>query len=907
MEGLLVMLVLAILAVPLLLISALVSISGLKSRVSALEQQLGEAVLRPRHDDAFTTDAPPEPFPHQSQQSDDVNPSAPLHASQAMPDAPDPLPPVRVPPVPPVPPPLVQPSQPLANAAPWPPQVSEPPPIPAAPPPYLPDVDVVGIVKTHVKRWFTTGNVPVKVGMLVLLAGVAALLKYASDQGWLQMPIELRLLGVSLAAMGGLVFGWVKRHAKPAFALSVQGGCIGVLLLVIFAAARMYSLQPAPMAFALSVVLIAGLGVLAVLQDSRSLAVLGVLAGFLAPIWLSDGSGSHIALFSYYAVLNLAVFFVAWVKPWRVLVLLGFVFTWGIGLIWGVLQYSPAHYPSAQAFLLLFFALYVLLPVAQARQRAPKLSDALHGSVLFGTPLVAFGLQAGLLQGNAMQLAFSAVAVALVYLLLATLLRPRARYAVLWPVYAVMAVGFATLAVPLAFSAQSTAAVFALEGAGLLWLGLRQQRLLPRWAGMLLQGLAGLAYLFSFDSPATAAMPVLNGSFMTGLLLALAGWLSAWLLYRDHKREWATAMYAWGLLWWLLTCLREIQRFGAYYDSAAWWLILVSLTGALAAQAYRRIGVRGLLTSTVLPAFAAALPLMFLQLLDNQHPFAGMGALAWAVYALLGLRTLWVLRNDNGVLAPIAQLIWWMVWPALLMLFASWLAQYWRLAQGWEVAMMGLPLLVLAALSLYRPAWLAWPLGAAFTPMAKCLEVGYMTTLVMGWLITLWLAGSAAPLPWLPVLNPMELMQVAAMGLVLLWLKRRHAHLLLGTHAGVLLGVLLLLWISMVTLRGTHFWGGAPWHPEMLRLSLVQTSLTVLWSVLGVIGWIVGSRRGQRTLWLASAVLMAVVLAKLVIIDRQHLGNLLGIASFIAYGLLCTVVGWFAPAPPRPVEKEPAP
>ena len=36
-----------------------------------------------------------------------------------------------------------------------------------------------------IKRWFTEGNVPVKVGMLVLFAGVAALLKYASDQGWL--------------------------------------------------------------------------------------------------------------------------------------------------------------------------------------------------------------------------------------------------------------------------------------------------------------------------------------------------------------------------------------------------------------------------------------------------------------------------------------------------------------------------------------------------------------------------------------------------------------------------------------------------------------------------------------------------------------------------------------------------
>jgi uncharacterized membrane protein len=84
----------------------------------------------------------------------------------------------------------------------------------------------------------------------------------------------------------------------------------------------------------------------------------------------------------------------------------------------------------------------------------------------------------------------------------------------------------------------------------------------------------------------------------------------------------------------------------------------------------------------------------------------------------------------------------------------------------------------------------------------------------------------------------------------------------------------------------------------MFGTGLVQTSLTVVWSLLGVLGWVIGSRRGQRALWLAGAVLMAVVLAKLVLVDRTHLGNLLGIASFIAYGLLCTLVGYLAPAPP---------
>jgi len=45
-----------------------------------------------------------------------------------------------------------------------------------------------------------------------------------------------------------------------------------------------------------------------------------------------------------------------------------------------------------------------------------------------------------------------------------------------------------------------------------------------------------------------------------------------------------------------------------------------------------------------------------------------------------------------------------------------------------------------------------------------------------------------------------------------------------------------------------------------------------------------------------------VVLAKLLLVDRQHLGGMLGIVSFIAYGVLCTIVGYLAPAPPRTID-----
>jgi uncharacterized membrane protein len=79
---------------------------------------------------------------------------------------------------------------------------------------------------------------------------------------------------------------------------------------------------------------------------------------------------------------------------------------------------------------------------------------------------------------------------------------------------------------------------------------------------------------------------------------------------------------------------------------------------------------------------------------------------------------------------------------------------------------------------------------------------------------------------------------------------------------------------------------------------LAQTSLTVVWSVIGVSAWIIGSRAGRRGLWQLGAVLMGVVLVKLILVDREFMGNIAGVVSFLAVGVLLTVVGYFAPSPP---------
>ena len=86
----------------------------------------------------------------------------------------------------------------------------------------------------------------------------------------------------------------------------------------------------------------------------------GLVGGFLAPVLMSTGDGSHVLLFSYYALLNIGILAIAWFKSWRELNLLGFFFTFAIATLWGASAYQPQYFASTEPFLVFFFLLYVV-------------------------------------------------------------------------------------------------------------------------------------------------------------------------------------------------------------------------------------------------------------------------------------------------------------------------------------------------------------------------------------------------------------------------------------------------------------------------------------------------------------------------------------------------------------------
>lgn len=742
--------------------------------------------------------------------------------------------------------------------------------------------------------WLFGGNLPVKLGVLVLFAGVAAALRYAAQQGMFELPIGWRFIGIGTAAIGALLFALGQRRSRPAFSLSLQGGAIGVLLLCVFAAFRLYALLAPGVALAMVVALVALAALLAVWQNAAALAVLGFLGGYLAPVLISTGSGDQVALFSYYAALNAAVFGVAWWRHWHALNLMGFLFTFGVGSLWGLRSYTPADYASSQFFLLLFWAFYLGIAVLGALRRGLAASHGVQASLTFALPLWGFSLQAGLLEGDRSALSMSAVLAAAVYAALAGLLMRSSRARLQGEAFAWVAAGFLTVAVPLAFSAQQTAAVWALQGVGAMWLGLRQQRPLSWGFGWLLQFAGGCALLMN------AAEAVNDGRFedsdyRIGLRLSLALLAAAGLLAsRLHERFERSVVEIWlglllgaswvGLLW--LHAGWHPPFALDHFETLLAAAVLIALVASLlrSALGWSRLG-----WLSVAPL--VALPLLGLcVLIEHEAPaLEGRSLVLWALGFVAAGVSLKALREPPMRLTGAAHLA--MLATLVLVLGSDFAERAERadLGEAWIWALAVLPL-----------AALAWPLADRFARYARLWHGAAVLALGAAWLGALYSSADPAPVSYLPLLNPMELLQWGVLLLAWRALPQEARSDLLPLRTGLAAAALLLL--TLAALRSLHHHAGLPWSPALFDSALTQGVLSVLWALAGVIAWVAGSRLGNWHVWLGGAALMTVVLVKLALVDRAYLGNLAGIGAVLTVGLLLVGVGYLAPSPPRRAE-----
>lgn len=790
-------------------------------------------------------------------------------------------------------------------------------------------------------NFFFGGNTLVRVGIVVLFFGVGFLLKYAAERDLI--PIELRLAGVALGGIALLVVGWRLRSKREGYALMLQGGGVGVLYLTVFAALKMYHLVPPGLAFALLAGIAVFSALIAIVQDSKALAITGAAGGFLAPMLASTGGGSHVALFSFYAVLNAGILFVAYFKAWRELNLVGFAFTALIGLAWGVKSYKPEFFASTELFLILFFLMYVAIAILFAARQALKLTHYVDGTIVFGVPLMAFGMQVAMVRSMEFGAAWSALAAGAFYLFLATVLNAKKRDSLrlLVESFLALGIGFATLAVPLAFDGRITSAVWAVEGAAIVWVGVRQRRMLPRVFGMLLQIAAGIAFLSksAYVAEPERLLPVLNSGYLGCVMVSVAAlFINFYAEQRrdvvgNNERMATRVLFGWGALWWLAGGVMEIER--VVSGRAAWnpELLFFAATCALFAMLWRRLNwnMARYAALALLPLMAATL---FGTIADNmRHPFQYHGYSGWIAAFIMHL---WIMRlhdaaadADDSAEQTMQWTAWLQWWHAagfwLLAIVASWevgwqIDHYVEGRRVWPLIAWALvPGILIALFAARGERWLAsqcWPMGV------HARGYLYLGALPVAVFLIAWIVvanfisnGNPAPLPYVPLLNPLDIAQFGALLALAMWfIAMRRMNLdgvkLPGTAAALtLLGIVLFIALNGVLLRTLHHYAGVPFDfNAMMNSGLVQASFSVFWSLLALAAMFFATKRGgRRALWFTGAGLLAVVIAKLVLVDLSNTGTVERIVSFIGVGLFCVVIGYFAPVPPKAERVEDVP
>jgi uncharacterized membrane protein len=638
-----------------------------------------------------------------------------------------------------------------------------------------------------------------------------------------------------------------------------------------------------------------------------------VTGGFLAPVLASSGEGSHIVLFSYYAVLNAGILVMAWFKAWRLLNIAGFAFTFAIGTAWGVLRYRPDEFASTEPFLIAFFLFYLAITILFSLRQPNSLKGYIDGTLVFGTPIIAFALQSAMLHDRLMPLAFSAVAVSALYLVMAWGLKHLrdGSQELLAEAFIALGVAFLTLAVPLALDARWSAASWALEGASLVWIGCRQNRVLARIFGALLILASGCITTTQFDFSSGHLVLPLSAYF--GVILQAAAAIFAALTadaYRIRlkafERVLPAALFWLGLWWWVAGGISEIFQYWPAH-SLAHALIFATIT-ALACSAVKQLTQLNAAKVAAMLQFPVMVLFALIEAEHGRHPFADGGWLAWPL-ACAGLYSILYsheglprngfanLLNSGSAWLVCILLSWELAWDTEHQIApgASWRATAW--------------VLVPAALLLFLPRLVTrvkWPFAKNRDAYLFIAGVGLALYLAVWSLATnVSQLGDSSPLPYAPFFNPLDVGQ--AFVLLVLW---RYWRFLRAVRAPgferidqrlpipILVG-LGFIWLNAALLRTLHQWFHIKLDlDDIFSSTLVQTSLTIFWTLLALITMLMAARQRRRAVWLTGAVLLAIVVAKLFLVDLSRIGSIERIISFVGVGMLMLVVGYFSPMPP---------
>jgi uncharacterized membrane protein len=733
------------------------------------------------------------------------------------------------------------------------------------------------------------GRLLIWLGGIALVLAAIFLIRYSIEIGL--MTPAARMTGAAVLGLLCIGAGEYARSGRllsedPRIAQALVGAGLAILYATAYGSHALYDLLGDTETSAAMIAVTAAALALS-LRHGPPTALMGLVGGFLTPLLVGDPDAGAVPLLAYLALLDLALFAIAWRRGWTWLaaagVLLSFAWT---GYL---LSRPPEDALAAGLFVVLLGIAASLVRLGRGRQLSliqPLAIAAVQLAVLVARTDI--GPQAWVLFG-----ALSAASLAL------ALLRPDYRLAppaALGLALILLLAKASTYKDP--FIAEAAIGIGWLFGGGGLALALRRDRLL--WTGIAAFGLAGPALILRGVRPELLDRP-LWGALMAAL--ALGPVVLVWANRRLASLEppanpalliagGAAALLAGAAVWdlapndlvaagWLAVALAVALAARRLGDLAlATLALLAAITGAARAVAMVPELSGAMMTGLAgAPVLAADLP----------GAMAALYSLALPALLLAGLRL---------ALPPLPQGTR-RALPAAAGLFAVaaayvWFKQAFGLAGQADFVARGLVERTIITQALFAAGWL---LGAGIVRPprtdAELARLGgtILTALAAARLIWFdmalfnpaWADQWVGTLPVFNLILPAYLFSAA-------WLYAARRRAEAATRSGFWLSAFLAALIVGVALMVRQgFQGPILSGPDMPIAEFYGYSLAGLVVAIALI--LAGMRLSDKALRLAGLLLLTATIVKVFLVDASELKGILRILSFLGLGIALIGIG----------------
>jgi uncharacterized membrane protein len=197
-----------------------------------------------------------------------------------------------------------------------------------------------------------------------------------------------------------------------------------------------------------------------------------------------------------------------------------------------------------------------------------------------------------------------------------------------------------------------------------------------------------------------------------------------------------------------------------------------------------------------------------------------------------------------------------------------------------------------------RDSTLLQPIGEWYKTRIIPVMAGLMVLVVVFWNFSQ--SGGMAPLPYLPLLNPLDISTAFVVLLLVHCWRLQGFELSEPRWARVpfMAGMALYVWFNLILLRTASHVLDIPYRFDpMFESTVVQTMLSLVWSITALILMRRATIQIKPNQWRLGAMLLGVVVVKLFLIDQTDGGGASRIVAFVGVGLLMLAIGYIAPYP----------